>query len=392
MGRYMPPDIDPSKTNTNALHRRRAPGTLTSHRQRTKNADGTTSETTVSSQTVRFEMPFPIWCGTCPKPTIIGQGVRFNARKSAAGKYHSTTIWRFDMRHAQCGGEIAMQTDPKNTAYIVLSGATKRSARDSDQGDLVPSGNAGPIITDAEREDQRQNAFSNLEKTIADRDHLIQSNERISSLLTASSRHWDDPYAQNQKLRRLFRVGRKKREKEAAATEELQERMGLGGMELLPESEEDRKRAALVEFGPVVGDEQGDSTAGGVGGRKALSKPLFNAKSSSQASKKASPGKGVLKAEKVAAQRKDNFVTELMDNTRAVQDPFLIAKDTKGPSRLPGVKRKRDATDIESDSKSPLEPATSRERLGELKAATTTTAVTATTAAGGGSLVDYDSD
>jgi coiled-coil domain-containing protein 130 len=288
-----------------------------------------------------------------------------------------------------------MQTDPKNTAYIVLSGATKRSVRDSDEGDLIPSSGSagGPIITDAEREDQRQNAFSNLEKTIADRERLIQANERISSLMTASSKHWDDPYAQNQKLRRLFRVGRKQREKDAAATEDLQERMGLGGMELLPESEEDRARAALVDFGPLVVDEyegeDGDGTAGGAGGRRALAKPLFSAKSSSQATRKASsPGKGILKAERVAAQRKDNFVTELMDNTRAVQDPFLIAKDTKGPSRLPGVKRKRDATDAESDAKSPLEPAVSRDRLEEPKATAATTTITAA----GSSLVDYDSD
>ena len=387
MGRYLPPDIDPSKTNTNTLHRRRAPGTLTSHRQRVKNADGTTSETTVSSQTVRFEMPFPIWCATCPKPTIIGQGVRFNARKSAAGKYHSTTIWRFDMRHAECGGEISMQTDPKNTAYIVLSGATKRSAKDGDEGDLVSTAQ-GPIVTDAERENQRQSAFSNLEKTIADRERLIQANERISSLMTASSRHWDDPYTQNQKLRKLFRVGRKEREKDAAATEDLQDRMSLG-VDLLPESEDDRARAALVDFGPVVDsyeDEDGGA-ASGAGGSKALSKPLFKTAASSKASsRKASPAKGVLKAERVAAKRKDDFVTELMDNTRAVQDPFLNAKDAKGPSRLPGVKRKRDTADIERDSRPSLEAANSRARAEELPPTTTTT-VSASSA-----LVDYDSD
>lgn len=362
MGRYVPPDIEGTKQTSNALHRRRAPGTT----RRTTNADGTTS---APSQTVRFEMPFPIWCSTCPRPTIIGQGVRFNARKTPAGKYHSTTVWRFDMRHAACGGEIAMQTDPKNTAYVVLSGATKRSPRDGDEGDLVSSGAgaAGPILTDAEREDMRQSAFSNLEKTIADRERMIQADERISTLLDASSRHWDDPYAQNQRLRKHFRVGRKQREADAAVTEALQDRMGLD-IELLPESEEDRRRAALVDFMPGDGGE----------GSSALAKPLFGTEARKSAD--ASPAKGATKSKRVAAQRKDDFVSVVMGNTRATRDPFLKgweAKDGKGPSRLPGVKRKRDAAN-EDDP-----PPSARE---------TPTESTTDTPPVGAALVDYDSD
>lgn len=269
-----------------------------------------------------------------------------------------------------------MQTDPKNTAYVVLSGATKRSPRDGDDGDLVSSA-PGPILTDSEREHLRQSAFSSLEKTIADRERLIEANERISSLMNASARHWDDPYAQNQKLRRHFRVGRKQRETDAVATEEVRDRMSLG-IDLLPESEDDKRRAALVDFLPV-GD--GEPLSG------ALAKPLFGCGGGGgggEKSRNASPAKGATKSERAAAQRKDDFVTVVMENTRAIRDPFLNgpeAKDSKVPLRLPGVKGKRDATASARGKPGPTPHET------PVKAGAATPPPTV-----GSALVDYDSD
>ncbi|KAK5987805.1 Coiled-coil domain-containing protein [Cladobotryum mycophilum] len=291
-------------------------------------------------------MPFPIWCGTCPKPTVIGQGVRFNAEKKREGSYYTTPVWGFRFKHAACGGWIEMRTDPKNTAYVVVEGAKKRDtgedkARD---GDTV-------ILTDGEREALRQNAFGSLEKTIEDREALALATERIDDLLDVSSRQWDDPYAQNQRLRRAFRVGRKEREKLAAATEELKDRMSLG-MDILPETEEDARRAALVDFGAL---DETDSTD------RALSKPLFASKKptttqSSSSSSKAKTTAPKLKSEKQASKRKENLVSKLMSNTRAAQDPFLInsrtgTDDKLSAKLLPGVKRKRaDNNDNDNDT------------------------------------------
>lgn len=329
MGRYVPPDLEGTKSSGNALHRRRAPGTL--------RPDGT--------QTVRFEMPFPIWCSSCPKPTIIGQGVRFNAHKSRAGNYYSTPIWQFRLSHADCGGEIVIQTDPKSTAYVVLSGAKKRDTGDDADVDQKP------ILTDQEREKLRSNAFANLEKTIADREQLIEANHRINGLLDASSRHWDDPYTQNQRLRKAFRAGRHQREKDTAAAEDLKDRMSFG-YDLLPATDEDAKRAALVDFGASTKDND-DTTAGA--GQKALAKPLFHSSTAtgapSSSKKKDGPKKGgVLKADREASARKESFVTEIMGNTRAAQDPFLQTgrdAEAKAPTRLPGVKRKRGPSERE---------------------------------------------
>jgi coiled-coil domain-containing protein 130 len=296
-------------------------------------------------------MPFPIWCATCPKPTVIGQGVRFNAAKTKVGNYHSTPIWSFRFRHAACGGAIEMRTDPQNTAYVVTEGATKRDtgedkARDGDQ----------VIMTDAEREALRQNAFASLERTIEDREQLKQASARIDGLQDLSQRQWDDPYTQNQKLRKAFRVGRKEREREAAVAEDIQDRLGFG-FDLLPASADDATRASLIDFGSAHDDE-----TTGPHNDMALAKPLFGVSASTAipSGKKKVP---VLKAEKRATQSKASLVSAIMGNTRVVQDPFLNkggkVLDTKLQDHIPGVKRKRD-TARETDGEKPPEKVLAR--------------------------------
>lgn len=309
MGRYVPPDLE-GTTSGNKLHKKHPLGAraskLASH----------------GALTVRFEMPFNVWCASCPKPTLIPQGVRFNAEKRRVGSYHSTPIWAFRIRHVACGGPLEIRTDPQNTAYVVAEGGTRqdRGEDKEKEGDMT-------VMTDAEREALRKNAFASLEKTIADREQLRAATERIDDLVEASARHWDDPYTQNQKLRKAFRVGRKERERDAAAGEDLKNRLSLG-IDLVPATEQDAQRAALVDFGPED-DELGS---------KALAKPLFNT------AKERAPPKGALKAEKEASRRKDKLTSEIMGNTRVSRDPFLNggrSGDTKPAPRLPGVKRKR---------------------------------------------------
>ncbi|UKZ55234.1 hypothetical protein TrVGV298_009053 [Trichoderma virens] len=304
MGRYVPPDLE-GTTSGNKLNKKHPLGNraskLASH----------------GILTVRFEMPFPVWCAHCPKPTIIGQGVRFNAEKKRAGNYYTTPIWSFRFRHTECGGWIEMRTDPKNTA-----------------------------------EELRKNAFASLEKTIADRKQLEMAAERLDDLEDLSRRHWDDPYAQNQRLRKAFRVGRKEREKLAAATEDLKDRMGLG-IDLLPEREEDAQRAALVDFGSRP-DDGGEED-------KALSKPLFASTTKTTASSRAKTQKPSLttrdtrlKAEKEASRRKESFVADVISNTRAAQDPFLMQSNNDKPANSRpslGIVKKRKRIDGELDDR-----------------------------------------
>ena len=282
--------------------------------------------------TVRFEMPFAIWCSTCPKPTIIGQGVRFNAEKKKVGNYHSTPIFSFRMKHNVCGGPIEIRTDPKNTAYVVTEGAKKR-----DTGDDKPPEDGEIVLQTAEERERLQNdAFAALEGKVADRKQQTTDRSRIEELQQAKEKDWDDPYAASKKLRRAFRADRKLRQGKEKITEDLKERMSLG-MDLLEETEEDRRRASFVNFGST------DADAAIV---KATSKPLFG-QASNTIQKDAPKRHPTTKAGILAEERRETLRKELGNNTRAALDPFL----SNGNSRAtiadgkPFVKRRDHSTE-----------------------------------------------
>ncbi|KAG4421822.1 hypothetical protein IFR04_005072 [Cadophora malorum] len=316
MGRYVPPDLE-GLMSGNQLHGKHALGARA-------------NKISQGILTVRFEMPFPIWCTTCPKPTIIGQGVRFNAEKKKVGKYFSTPIFSFRMKHVACGGWIEIRTDPKNTAYVVAEGARKRDLGE----DKVEEGDV-KILTQEEREALRDNAFASLEGKVDDKKRLEYSKKRLEELQDLSEKQWEDPYEQNKRLRDSFRVGRKQREKDAGVAATLQDKMSLG-IELLPENDDDSRRARLIEYGEVDSDALID---------RAISKPLF--KHEEPESKAKSEEKKVSKkkkAENLAKQRTAAFAAEIRGSTRAAVDPFLEGTRSTGPKSTPilaGIKRKR---------------------------------------------------
>ncbi len=194
-------------------------------------------------------MPFAVWCATCPQPTLIAQGVRFNAEKKKVGSYYSSPIYSFRMTHAACGGTFEIRTDPQNTAYVVTEGGRKRDT--GEDREAATGGGEITVLTEEERERRRNDAFAALEGTTADKRRAAADGTRIRQLAAHRERGWADPYARSQTLRRAFRAERKVREADAARTEALRERMGLA-IELLDETEDDRRRAALVQFGSSV--------------------------------------------------------------------------------------------------------------------------------------------
>ncbi|KAH7336338.1 CWC16 protein [Rhexocercosporidium sp. MPI-PUGE-AT-0058] len=320
MGRYVPPDQE-GLMSGNQLHGKHALG-------------GRANKISQGILTVRFEMPYPIWCTNCPKPTIIGQGVRFNAEKKKVGKYFTTPIFSFRMKHVACGGWIEIRTDPKNTAYVVTEGARKRDLGE----DKVEEGDV-KILTQAEREALRDNAFASLEGKIEDKKRLQYSKKRLEELQELSEKQWDDPYEQNKRLRNAFRVGRKERDKSAGIAASLQDKMSLG-LDLLPEHEDDARRARLVDFSEVDSNGVVD---------RAISKPLFehedprpnsNAKKTKLSKRQ--------EAENLAKQKTAAFAAEIRGNTRAAIDPFLADSRLTIPKASPiltGVKRKRSKPD-----------------------------------------------
>ncbi len=316
MGRYVPPEHE-GTTSANKLAGKHALGS------RARKADQ-------GILTVRFEMPFAIWCTTCSKPSIIGQGVRFNAEKKKVANYHTTPIYSFRMKHVSCGGWIEIRTDPKNTAYVVTEGAKKRDTGE----DKVEEGEIR-IKTEEERERLANDAFAALEGKVDDKRQASSDKSRIEELQRAKDRDWSDPGEANRRLRKTFRAERKVRQKNDGLTEELKERMSLG-MELLEETEEDRKMAGFVQFGDFNGE-------GAV--VKAKSRPLFA--ESSTLEKPLSKRPKTTKAVAAAEQRRVELCREVGSNTRAVLDPFLNIDKPSAPttSRASFLKRKKSSTE-----------------------------------------------
>ncbi|KAL9611847.1 MAG: hypothetical protein Q9167_003541 [Letrouitia subvulpina] len=355
MGRYVPPEHE-GTTSTNKLAGKYVSRLHFQRTQLTTNRHALGSRARKASQgilTVRFEMPFAIWCTTCPKSAIIGQGVRFNAEKKKVGNYHSTPIYSFRMKHNVCGGWIEIRTDPKNTAYVVIEGAKKRDTGDDKvrEGDFV-------IRTEEEREQMQRDAFATLENKVEDKRQQVTDKSRIEELYREKQKAWDDPYAMSKRLRSQFREERKLRQRKEASTEELRDRMGLG-IELLEEAEEDRKKAEFVDFGTV--------DAKSVISR-AQARPLFAIDSA--ADTKGWQSRKNTKANAKPENSKEKLQLELGANTRAVLDPFL-AVDKPSVKAFPLIRRKKG-----NDSKA-------KEALDEPGSSTTNDSVP---------LVDYESD
>lgn len=224
-----------------------------------------------------------------------------------------------------------------NTAYVVTEGAKKRDTGEDkfQEGEIK-------ITTEEERARLEGDAFARLEGKVEDTQRTVSDKSRIEELYNAKGRDWDDPGEANRRLRKVFRVGRKEREKNGKATESLKDRMSLG-MDLLEETKDDRKRAGFVEFGE----------AGGEGAiAKAKSRPLFAdiRTLDKPLAKKIKTTKTVLEAEK----RRDILRKELADNTRVSLDPFLSMDkpNVQALGGFPLIQRKRKVEDRRTFSKS----------------------------------------
>jgi coiled-coil domain-containing protein 130 len=323
MGRYYPPDASNPPTFNNTSH------------PLGKRANKISS----GILTVRFELPFAVWCNHCNPPAIIGQGVRFNAEKKKVGNYHSTPIWSFRMKHSACGGWWEIRTDPQNSEYVVVEGARRRDYGPKDKGDEGLGEGDLKFLTEEERERRREDAFAHLEGRMEDKALEKKGRERVEELYEKSE-IWRDPYDVNAKLRREFREKRRLWKKEDKHKESMQDKFSLG-LDIADETEADRTRAGLVEFGASAAAED----------RKLEDlewRPLF-ADTEVDKAVEPVPKSSKLKAEMAKEKSRLGLQQTLVGNTRAVIDPFLN-KAASPASRvdLRILKRKRDAETVMS--------------------------------------------
>ncbi|KAJ5168869.1 Coiled-coil domain-containing protein [Penicillium canariense] len=340
MGRYVPPDQE-GVTSANKLAGKHPLGARARHLH------------TTGALIVRFEMPFAVWCTTCkPNETIIGQGVRFNAEKKKIGNYYSTPIYSFRMKHTTCGGWIEIRTDPQNTAYVVVEGGRKRDT--GEDKELQP----GEIII-RRQDPAEKDPFAKLEGKAEDKRRAQTETSRILELQERQSRDWDDPYENSKRLRRTFRAERKGLERLEANREALKDKMSLG-FDLVDETEEDRQRAGMVDFG------DGQSSAGAEAARATRTRPMFetNDSSSSPGNEKHDKHKRKSRRTRTAdlvAQRKASLRNELTGNTRAAVDPFLNDVGDEQEIWKPGVKRKKPSSTTLTSRTGPESPARATE-------------------------------
>ncbi|KAI9346724.1 CWC16 protein [Zopfochytrium polystomum] len=224
--KYYPPDWDPSKGSINKY--------VGQHplRERARKLDQ-------GILVVRFEMPYNIWCGGCEKH--IGKGVRYNAEKKKIGKYYSTPIYSFRMKCHLCNNWIEIHTDPKNTEYVIASGARRK------EEEFEPEENGTIDLKDKEETERLNDPMYKLEHTNADVKKAAEVAPTITLMQELNDKYWKDPYAMSQTIRKRFREEKKIRLAEEAEGDKIREKHNLS-VRILPELEDDVHEAKRMKF------------------------------------------------------------------------------------------------------------------------------------------------
>ncbi|KAG8910378.1 hypothetical protein FRC00_008293, partial [Tulasnella sp. 408] len=248
--RWIPPDYDPQKHHTlNDYHGKKALG----DRERKRDQ---------GILITRFELPFNIWCGTCNNH--IGMGVRYNAEKKKVGNYYSTPIYSFRCKCHLCDGWFEIQTDPKNTRYVVTSGARKQE-QDWDPEEnggfaahganpirlpmcitrrahanlaLLPIGATRPVLeTDPDK--PPDDPLAALEKTTIQKQTVeTVVKPRIEALQGLSEHYNADPYALSVKVRKKFREEKKAEKRKREEDDDFKTKWALDkDLQLVPDEE-----------------------------------------------------------------------------------------------------------------------------------------------------------
>ncbi|EAU85464.2 hypothetical protein CC1G_06365 [Coprinopsis cinerea okayama7 len=167
--------------------------------------------------------------GTCNNH--IGMGVRYNAEKKKIGNYYSTPIYSFRCKCHLCDGWFEIQTDPKNTRYVVTSGA-RRKEEDWDPeehgGFAIHGQYTFHTVFHTDKEGVPLDPLAALEKTTTTEKLINEVQKpRIEALQTVSDRYNADPYTLSSKVRRRFREEKKIEKEKRKADDSLKGQYGL---------------------------------------------------------------------------------------------------------------------------------------------------------------------
>ncbi|KAI5117156.1 hypothetical protein M0805_009498 [Coniferiporia weirii] len=313
--KYYPPDYDPqAHSSLNAYRGKHALG------DRARKIDQGILIT-------RFELPYNIWCDGCNNH--IGMGVRYNAEKKKIGNYYSTPIYSFRCKCHLCDNWFTIETDPKNTRYVVTSGARQKDE------EWDPEENGGFAIHDPDKAGP-SDPLAALEKSTQAQNHLTSVQvPRLESLQSLSDHYNSDPFAHSSRVRKRFRAEKKldKARKDAddavkdkyalpeslalvaddddSVKEEAKEAFARGSIQRA--DEDARRRRLMAEFRPLdpVLPLPGSRAQGS--SRKRTSQAPIRARPSTEA----------------AAGASFSLRSRLLQSTARYSDPFLKQSRTK---------------------------------------------------------------
>merc|ERR1712136_285185 len=189
-------------------------------------------------------MPYNVWCLGCNNH--IGMGVRYNAEKSKTGMYYTTPIFKFRMKCHLCDNHFEIQTDPGNFEYVILSGLKRKEQRwDPDENEQVKTEDKKT------KKKIESDPMFKLEHGKQDQDKAKKVMPSLGEL-AESREDWIDDFALNQMTRKKFRTEKKDLAEKKKIGDALLEKSCLPkDMELVEETEEDRKLAALIKYKSV---------------------------------------------------------------------------------------------------------------------------------------------
>lgn len=222
---YHHPDWDPSKESRNKYH-----GSHGALGSRARKLDQ-------GILVIRFEMPFPVWCGGCSH--LMAKGVRFNAEKRQIGAYHSTKVWAFSMRTPCCQTRLEIHTDPQNTEYVVAAGG-RRKVTEGGAGE-----EGGRVEVDPRAEGRPTDPLAALEGAETDRARAAGAAQELAEAAAASRERFGPDVDNNRALRQAMRVARR----EEKARDARRVALGMPAhIPLAPETATDRLRASAVDY------------------------------------------------------------------------------------------------------------------------------------------------
>ena len=170
-------------------------------------------------------------------------GVRYNAEKKKVGNYYSTPVYQFRMKCHLCDGYFDIKTDPANLDYEIVSGARRQENRwDPTQNEQIV-----PETKEVQRR-MFDDAMYKLEHGAKDQKTAEDAKPVISKLYQRNDDVWKDNFEANSKLRSEFRHKKKELKAAEEADTKILSRASLLGINLLPENDEDRQLASLLQL------------------------------------------------------------------------------------------------------------------------------------------------